>query len=386
MIMNLGMKPPVWVRIVTFLVSLVLFFSVVGAMFICDVRIITDKDNMSAIIRQALFSRQTVRPAAGTGGSGAAHARAAARLASMQVRLDEEKKNTSGDASGALVEWMYNTLKEQYGDQLDVSLEGVQAFVEESTLKDEIASLGASLISDFYTGENTTVLSEETLQALLEENAQLIEKHFGVTLTEKDIQDITDTVASNDYITQIQERGVAQVLISAMTGGSGGSITGGNTQSGTELAQTITSLLETFRAYTSAGALIACIAVAVVCAAVIVVLNLKWIWRALRCIGTPLLLASLPMALVSGCVLLMAGFWDGIFAGISASVGAAVTTVIRLTAPVALGAFGTGIALLIAALALRLTVGSKRKKEALTRELSDALTEEEPAPEALAVE
>lgn len=386
MIMNLGMKPPVWVRIVTFLVSLVLFFSVVGAMFICDVRIITDKDNMSAIIRQALFSRQTVRPAAGTGGSGAAHARAAARLASMHVRLDEEKKNTSGDASGALVEWMYNTLKEQYGDQLDVSLEGVQAFVEESTLKDEIASLGASLISDFYTGENTTVLSEETLQALLEENAQLIEKHFGVTLTEKDIQDITDTVASNDYITQIQERGVAQVLICAMTGGSDGSITGGNTQSGTELAQTITSLLETFRAYTSAGALIACIAVAVVCAAVIVVLNLKWIWRALRCIGTPLLLASLPMALVSGCVLLMAGFWDGIFAGISASVGAAVTTVIRLTAPVALGAFGTGIALLIAALALRLTVGSKRKKEALTRELSDALTEEEPAPEALAVE
>lgn len=386
-------KPPVWIRFVTFLISLVLFFSVAAALFIGNVQIITDKENMSTIIREALFDRFTIRPAisGGTGsGNGAAMVRIPNRLAMPQLKLEEEEN--SGDASAALVEWVYNTVMEQYGEELDVSLEDVQAFVEESTLKDEIADLGASLISDFYTGENTTELSAETVTRLLEENAPLIQEHFGVTLTQEDISTIGDSIAENDYIAQIQEKGVTEMLISIMAGdpenpGSSGNTPGADTAipggSSGNLVQTVTTALNSFRSYTSSTSLLMFIAISLVCVAAMIALNWKWLARGLYSSGMPMLLVSLPTAAVCLYVLCAEASFDALFAGISSSVGAAVKIVIHLIAPAWLGVFAAGVALIIAAIVVKAVSGRKQQTETVTEVFSGALIDEEPHVETI---
>lgn len=381
-------KPPVWVRFVTFLISLVLFFSVAAALFIGNVQIITDKDNMSAIIREALFDRFTIQPArsGGNGNGTAATVRIHSRMAMPRVKLDEDQP--SSDASEALVEWMYNIVMEQFSGELDASLEDVQAFVDESTLKDEIANLSASLISDFYTGENTTDLSADTITALLEENAALIEKHFNLTLTGEDIATISKTIEENGYIAQIQEQGVANMLISAMAGGTAGSSGTGGTPDSSDtgsanLVQTVTSALNTFRSYTSTGALLICVAVSILCIAAILALNWKWLARGLYNSGMPLFLVSLPSAALCLYVLFMGSSWDALFADISSSVGAAAKIAIRLIAPASLGVFATGAVLLISAIVVKVLTGRKQQTETVTEAFSGVLIDEEPQVETI---
>ena len=363
--------PGIWVRIGTFFLSLILFASVVCAIFICDVRIITDKDNMSAVIRQALFTAQTTRRSPAAGGSGTAMSHIQPRLAA--VKYDSA---SSSDATEALVEWVYNTLEQQYGEEMNLSLENVQAFVEESTLKDEIADLGASLISDFYTGENTTKLDAETISGLLEENASLIEQHFGYTMTEMSIDAITDTIVSSDYIAKIQKDGIANALLGS-TGAemdeyddpSEGNRPGPDAQNpGSALAD----LLTYFRSITSTTALASCAAAAVVCMVLILILNRKWLNRALRCMGVPMLLAAIPYLIPTLAALLLTELWNILFS-FSSGIGAAVRTIMELTAPVCIGTFAAGLILCIAALVVR--IAGHNKKD-MTQALSEALTEE----------
>lgn len=357
--------PGIWVRLGTFLLAFVLMCCAVYAIFVADIRIVTDKDNLSAIIRQALFSAQTVRPARTGSGTGAAAVRTQPRLSALKLA----EAGTSGEATDALVEWIYGVLEEQFGDEMDVSLESVQAFVDESTLKDELADLGASLISDFYTGENTTVLDAETVAALVRENAALIEQHFGYQVTEDTIALISQTVENNDFIAQLQTEGIAQVLLGSSTSGStasGGEDTGitdgieGIDGENLDLA----GMLQSFRDVTSTASLIGCIAAAVVCIGLIILLNRKWISRILRCTGTPLLLASLPYLIPTFIALALET---------TSSLGAAVQMIFRLTAPVCISVFAVGLGLCIAALVV--TIVSRNKKDA-TKELSDALIEE----------
>jgi sulfate ABC transporter permease subunit len=101
---------------------------------------------------------------------------------------------------------------------MNLTLETVQQFVDESTLKDFIAEKGASLITDYYTGENTTAITEEEIQEQLEMNKDLIKETFDYEITEEKIQEITTKVVENDYIAQIQEEGIVNVVMGTIIG------------------------------------------------------------------------------------------------------------------------------------------------------------------------
>lgn len=344
--------PSVPARIAGFFLCLVLCLSTVAAIGIGDVRIATTKENMTLIIRQALFRPQSL-PAAQVGsGSGAAAPRTQPRLAAPGTRLEEPIP--PADASQALVEWVYNTLVAQHADELTLTLEQVEAFVEDSTLKDTIAELGASLISDLYTGENTTVLDEETIRSLLAENAEVIKEHFDYELTPDTLDSLTQTIVTNDYVSQIQADGVESLLTGTGSGGSSAAGPDANPDADPGVPSSGTSvgdLLTAFRAATSVGMLAACIAAAVVCIAALAVLHRKWIWRALRGTGVALLIAAIPFLLPTLPALLVKEQWNSVFSGLGmvSSVAAMVRAMLEITAPVCISVFAAGLALLIAA-------------------------------------
>lgn len=396
-------KPPIWVRFLTFLLSVILFISVSTAMMVGTLQILTDQENMSALIQQVLFTTQ--RPAvarpAGEGHGAPATVRVTPRLSAPTVALEgEDLTEQAGEMSadmledllaqleGAgdemLVEFVYEFMIEQFGTQLgvgmDVTIHDVQAFVEESTLKEEMAKLSASLVNDLLTGENSTVLDAESIMAIVEENAALIQKHFGVEMTEEVTGVIRDAIENNVHLDQIREEGLAQTVLGAILG------EGSGLPDGENVMQSVTAAMSDLRAYISGPILGICIGVSILCAALILLLCRKWLSHGLYRIGMPLFLAALPSALICGAFLLNADTLQETLPQALAVVGSVSQAVITMVAPIPLGVFGGGVVLLVASLVIKVAGGRKRQTEEATAAFSDALIEEEPILICTAVE
>jgi hypothetical protein len=181
-------------RFGSFMLCVAMLMFLTATIILADIRIATDKDNLSAIIKQTLFTTQTVRIPSGSGHGGAAVVRPRPMLA--MPKLDET--DTSSELSDAMVEMIYGMITEQTGGEVDITLEEAKEFVEESSFDEFLSDTSAALVSDLITGENTIDLSEETIYTLLTENAPLIEEHFGVTLDEQTITTITETVSQHE--------------------------------------------------------------------------------------------------------------------------------------------------------------------------------------------
>lgn len=381
-------KPSAPIRLVCVLLSIVLALSMMAGILIANIRIATTVENTARIIRQTLFTTQTVRHAPAAVSSGAPRvSRSPVRMA--KVRLDEE--SSTGIITEILVDWLYENLTEQYDDSLTVTQADVEAFVEASTLKDDISNLGASLINDFITGNNNTTLDEATITSLIQENAALIESYFGVALSSDMISTIVSTITSSNYVAQLQSDGIGGLLLNTATGSNGSqdetiapgdsgtaggddssTLSDGSVSNDTAAENPVADLLNTFRKATSIGAMIACFGVAAACMAALILLNLKYIWYALKKIGVSLLISSLPSLIPT------------LFAKSMASlgvVGAVIGMILQITAPVCICVCAAGIVLIAASVIVKRNVKKQQSISAATEELSNALMEEEPAQE-----
>lgn len=368
------LKPAGGIRLVCALLSLVLTLSVMAGIVITDFRLATTKENAAKIIRQALFHTHTVSMVTtGNGGHGN-HA----PLPRPQPHLSSQKldNESSGIITDAMVDWLYNNLSEQYGEENLVSKEDIQAFIDESTLKDDISGLAASLVNDFITGENTTDLDETTVRTLVSENAAVIEKYFGVAVSEEMVSGLVDTITESDYVSQLQEDGIGGLLLNI--GSAGGNFDdtffpGENPPDGSDVSNPVAELLTSFRQATSVGAIIGCFSAAAVCMAALILLNLKYLWYALRKIGVSLAVASLPSFAPTLFYLVQKDAFG------STVVGTVVGLILQITAPVCISIFAVGAVLIAASFVLKAQAKKKRHLDAATEELSSALVQEVPA-------
>lgn len=199
-------KPPAIVRfflsIISFVLCVCLFVAAIGTIVIADVRALTGKDTLKDIISDMMFSPVASRqiPAA------------APQLAGLhQIRMDENF--TMSDAKpNAMVEWMYGFLSEALGAEANMTYEQVNAFFEASTAKDFLSEKVAGIISDIYTGEQTTTITAEELTALVAENRDLIQSQFGVTLTDEQLQGLTAWVEESGITQMFTQEGIAGLL------------------------------------------------------------------------------------------------------------------------------------------------------------------------------
>ncbi len=396
-------KPKFWQRLLSFLICVVMLVFTIAAMLVADIRIATNKENTSAIIKEALFATHTVRLPGATGkGHGVAAIRPQQKMA--MIRLDEE----SGEVDGALIEAIFNMVVEGSGGQITITLEEASEFIEESTFDEFAADLGASLISDLITGENTTILDEETVTELLTENAPLLEEYFDLDMSETVIAEVTATVVESEYVVEIQEAGISsfiehnEELRTALglpprnpspdpeapgdnaPNNPNGSVsddlpTGDASGSTTDV---LSDYFATARAITSTTALICCIAGVVVCALLLCLLNRKHIWFAIRGVGRTFVIASLPMATLTLAYMNDAAGWSeafGMIPEIGVIVGKVLGMILAMTAPINLSVCGAGVALALLGTILKIVAKASAKRRAAAEAATAAIVEE-PAP------
>ena len=186
--------------IVSFLLCLVLFASTLVTMLVADVKVATNKDNLQSLIKQTLSApvqQITLGPVSAAAGA------------------DADISVGGVDLSGMLVEFAYEALKEQAGDELPLTVEELTEFVEKSTIKDFISEKSAAIISDIYTGENTVNISSQEVEQLLTENKEVIEEYFDVELDTEMIQQVNQAIDEIPVMQQIREEGIASVIVSS---------------------------------------------------------------------------------------------------------------------------------------------------------------------------
>lgn len=193
--------------ILAFILCVALFVSTVLTVVVADVRIITDKDNINTLITGYLTGKTA--PQRNPGISGMPLQEKAHRA---PIRNLEEFDITMMGDTNFLVEYIYNTVKEEMGEELPLSLQDVQDFVEESTLDDFITEKASSLISDFITGENTTTITAEEIVEQLKQNAPLIEETFQIPLDDTVISELTDSLEESGILEELEEGGLEAVL------------------------------------------------------------------------------------------------------------------------------------------------------------------------------
>jgi hypothetical protein len=368
-------RPGFWARFGSFMLCVLMLSCLMTTILLADIRIVTEKENMSAIIKQSLFSPQTIsRPGLPGNGHGAVVARPQPRLAIPKL---EEAAPANG-LTDALVEMIYNMIAEQAGEEIDFTLEDAKAFVEESTLDDFISDTSAALVNDLLTGENTLDLSDETITELLTENAPLIEEHFNVVMDEQTIVAITETVTQNEVLQQIRDKGVTEFIkdngqlmedmgLGALTGGMGGGMNEavpspdgmGGAANGSSF--NIMDILNTARSFTSLPMLIGCAVAVLVLIGLLCLANCKHIWYAIRGTGRTFVFSTLLVSIVTVVVMTAPAMWAQVFS-FQPMIGKVAGLVLEMTAPVHLGICGLGIALALVGTILKFVAKGKARR------------------------
>jgi len=172
--------------ILSVIVCILLFVSVIATVLIADVGTVVSKDGLQTLILQMLSP-------------------------------SEDLQNSSGNSTTAaspVVEWAYDSLQQQYGDQLPMEMEELQELVDQSTIKDFLAEKTASFANDLYTGNATTTITLEEIVAILTENKDIINKYFpSLDLsTPQAIDALAHKILAHELTQQLLEQGAEAFL------------------------------------------------------------------------------------------------------------------------------------------------------------------------------
>ncbi len=410
--------------LLAFILCVALFVTTVLTMVVADVRIITDKDNINTLITGYLTGKPA--PQRNPGISGMPLQEKVHRAPIRNLDSADFDISMVGDTN-FLVEFIYNTMKEEMGEDLPLTLDEVQDFVEESTLDDFITEKGASLISDFITGENTTTITVEEIKEQLEQNAALIEETFQITIDDTVISEVTGAVEESGILEELEEGGLEAIINMANPpsedaipeGGNASADKDGNTQSPTskpnqnvaekeltligaiqgiingelDLSKlSIPQLLNLFRSAISQETLLACIGLCVVLMGLVFLTQWKRYYSAMIKIGITLLVTGV-ICMVPAVIVWVAPELVVSLLGDMAFAMKLINMIVGMTYIVPAGVAAGGLVLIVAGAILR-GVAKKRAIKAgdvvavqvaaepeVAEDLSMELLEAEPAAE-----
>lgn len=201
-------KPwPIPVRILMGLIAFVLcvamFVVSLAGVLILNVRTIVSRDGISSIVNQLVGIESAsgpVRPVLAVG-------------AGAYQNEDASENNVTG----SLVDWAYGILKEQLGEEMTVTREQVQTFVQESTVKDFVVDKVAGLVEDFYSGDNETTITVEEVLEMMEENKQILEEQFGIVITQETVDFVGALLEETEILEPLKEDGLLGYIEKTMT-------------------------------------------------------------------------------------------------------------------------------------------------------------------------
>lgn len=324
----------VLLRILSVLLCLCLCASLLATALILDFRLVTSKD--------------TTREIAGSFLSAPPQYHHSPMTAAVGGRSSAQSSDSSAQTQEELVGWLYNTLKEQHGEDLLVTQEQMQTFLDQSTTKEYLTEKIASYMDDFINGTDNTAITADELNWLIEENNAAIEAQLGVKM---------DDAAREQVLSFAEEMNIGEVIrtevidnLENLTIPGGSPLFPQNAPvqpNGMNSAQggsyTVGTLMADLRMLTSTTALIISIVINVLLIVALFFTNRMRLSGTLCCVGIPMTLMGGLLALATGALNLIPSLLpDGL--------GNPVAVLTRTIAPVHYAMLGLGIAALIGAI------------------------------------
>ena len=359
---------------ITFLLCIVLFVTTVAGILVSNVaQVLSSQENLENLLRQVLFvdmHKSISLRNAPIGNTPSLRQAPVKNLAPSNLRLSEQQTATS------MVDWIYEALAEDFGDELQVDLETVKEFVERSTLDDFLVEKGAALINDVYTGENTVTLGADEIKEKIEENAALIEEYFGVPVDTQVITDVTNTIEENEYVARIEEEGIVNIIMNPQ----GSTTPDGNENPNSVDTQQIQKTIETVRTVVAMQTVMMVAGAVLLLILLILLVNIKQIWVGLNKAGVTLMCGALPFVILTVAVWVMPAGWTEIFQ-IPAIIEVVVNQIMTLNAAICFGVFGFGLLMLLAGTIVCCIANRKYQKAQEQKKLEEKLLNEIPMPE-----
>ena len=317
-----GKKPSTGVRVLlgvlSVLLCLCLCVSLTATALILDFRLITAEDTIQQIAGSLLSAPRQTR-----------HLPITAAVGGMPAATSDD---SDGQTTEQLVAWLYHTLKEQHGEELLVTQEQMQTFLDQSTTKEYLTDKIASYANDFINGTNTTTITSEELNWLIEENNAAIETQLGIQI---------DDEARQQVLSFAEEMNIGEVIrtevIEKME-----DVTISDTISGDSDGYTVGDLMATLRSLTSTTALIISITVNVLLVVALFFTN------RMRLSGT-LCGVGIPLTFIGGLLTLATCALQYIPSLLPVVVGNVLMVLAGSIAPVHFTMLGLGVAALIGA-------------------------------------
>ncbi|MBQ8622349.1 MAG: hypothetical protein IJ422_08565 [Oscillospiraceae bacterium] len=327
----------VLLRIVSILLCICLFATLLATVLIVDFRLMTSKDTIRKMAG-SMFSAPTYTH------------RIPLTAAAGGLRL-AEPSDTNTQTQEALVEWLYDTLKEQHGDDLVVTQEQMQTFLDQSTTKEYLTEKIASYMDDFINGTSNTTITTEELTWLIEENNAAIENELGLKM---------DEAAKEQVLTFVEEMNIGEVIrteviegVENMTIPGGSPLFPENAPAGPDPensawggSYTVGSLMADLRTLTSTTALTISIVVNILLIMALFFVNRMRLSATLCCTGIPMIVAGILLALPTALLQLIPSLLPN-------PLGNSVSVLVGTIAPVHYAVPVLGIILLIGAVVIK---------------------------------
>lgn len=100
----------------------------------------------------------------------------------------------SEESVGGLIDWIYDQIDESTEEELGITKEQVQTFVEESTFSDYLSDKLAGYADDFINGTQNTTITADEIMGLLEENEELLKNELNIELTPEMKEELKSSV------------------------------------------------------------------------------------------------------------------------------------------------------------------------------------------------
>lgn len=182
-------------RICSSLLSLLLFFSILATAVVADMRQLMDVENLEEVVSEALDGSITTGPVLAIGVRGS------------RDGADEQDEETTSEIE--LTDLIYDILGDAFGNELDMSQEEMETFIQRSTANELLAEKTASFLSDFINGTESTQITADEVIDLIEDNKELLEEICGVDLDRRKLKEVKSNVRdyfeNNDISQMIQQ-------------------------------------------------------------------------------------------------------------------------------------------------------------------------------------
>ena len=339
---------------VSFILCMALFVGMIAAMVLADVRVLTQEDNMKALISEIMFSKQDKVRMPGV----------LPQAVGPVVKLEEAGLN---EAQQAMVDWMYDLLKEQFGEEVAFTKNEVEDLMMQSTLPEFLSEKMAGVMTDIYTEDYSTTITTEEILEQIDLNQELIEEKLGVEITGETKNKVVTWSQENDVVGMVHKvvKGETDLDLGGITAvGDGASLSGGvinGLLSGKATIQDvikggIPTILAAVREITSTTMILTILGACIVIIGLLFLVNFKRPYLAVRYVGTTAFVAGLPFAAATVAVFAAPSLFTGMILSI-------VAMVLTLTAGISIGVPVAGLVLIIVSYIISTICRRKHKAE-----------------------